>query len=140
MGTGAYGIVVSAVDSMAPNPENNIVAIKKIERAFEHRTFMKRTLRELKVLRLLNHDNVISISTIQRPESKEDFKDLYLIYELMEADLATIIKSPQKLTNEHCQFFLYQILRGLKYIHSARILHRDLVISLLYNRNLVTSW
>lgn len=45
----------------------------------------------------------------------------------METDLASIIKSPQALTDEHCQFFLYQILRGLKNVHSANILHRDLV-------------
>ncbi len=70
---------------------------------------------------------MISIKTIQEPKSKEDFHDLYVVYELMETDLATIIKSPQKLTDEHCQFFLYQILRGMKYIHSAHILHRDLV-------------
>lgn len=45
----------------------------------------------------------------------------------MESDLASIIKSPQPLSNEHAQYFLYQILRGLKYVHSAKILHRDLV-------------
>jgi len=50
-----------------------------------------------------------------------------MVTELMESDLASIIKSPQPLTNEHCQYFLYQILRGLKYIHSAKLLHRDLV-------------
>jgi len=92
---------------------------------------MKRTLRELKVLRLLKHDNLISVSTILKPKSKEDFKDIYIIYELMETDLANIIKSPQNLTNEHCQFFLYQILRGLKYIHSAHVLHRDLVFFII---------
>ena len=45
----------------------------------------------------------------------------------METDLASIIKSPQALTDEHCQFFLYQILRGLKNVHSANILHQNLV-------------
>lgn len=53
--------------------------------------------------------------------------DSYMVSELMESDLASIIKSPQPLSIEHCQYFLYQILRGLKYIHSANILHRDLV-------------
>ncbi len=41
--------------------------------------------------------------------------------------LLRIITSPQPLTNEHTQYFVYQILRGLKYIHSAHVLHRDLV-------------
>ena len=43
------------------------VAIKKIERAFEHSIFAKRILRELKILRLLDHDNVIKIKSIQLP-------------------------------------------------------------------------
>ncbi len=50
----------------------------------------------------------------------------------METDLSSIIRSPQKLSDEHCQFFVYQILRGLKYIHSADVVHRDLVGAYLY--------
>ena len=46
----------------------------------------------------------------------------------MYTDLTTIIKSDQPLTDEHLKFFLYQILRGLKYIHSAQMVHRDLVL------------
>jgi mitogen-activated protein kinase 7 len=52
--------------------------------------------------------------------------DSYLIEGLMEADLNQILKSGQQLTVQHFQYFIYQILRGLKWMHSANILHRDL--------------
>ena len=55
-----------------------------------------------------------------------NFNEVYLIQELMEADLHQIIRSQQPLTEAHFQYFIYQILRGLKYIHSANVLHRDL--------------
>ena len=49
-----------------------------------------------------------------------------VVAELMECDLAAIIRSGQPLTDAHFQSFIYQILCGLKYIHSANVLHRDL--------------
>ena len=59
VGQGAYGVVVAAKDKKSKAPENALVAIKKIEKAFEHKVFTKRTLRELKMLRLMAHENVL---------------------------------------------------------------------------------
>ncbi|KAK7807470.1 hypothetical protein U0070_006758 [Myodes glareolus] len=52
-------------------------------------------------------------------------KDVYIVQDLMETDLYKLLKT-QHLSNDHICYFLYQILRGLKYIHSANVLHRDL--------------
>jgi serine/threonine protein kinase len=56
VGKGAYGFVVAAIDLKTIDKE--LIAIKKIEKAFEHRIFTKRTLREIKICRLLRHENV----------------------------------------------------------------------------------
>ncbi|KAJ9698263.1 hypothetical protein PVL29_007376 [Vitis rotundifolia] len=122
VGRGAYGIVCCATNSET----NNEVAIKKIGNAFDNRIDAKRTLREIKLLCHMDHENIVKIKDIIRPPDKEKFNDVYIVYELMDTDLHQIIRSSQALTDDHCQYFLYQLLRGLKYIHSANVLHRDL--------------
>lgn len=72
VGSGAYGVVVAAKDTQEAD-ENNMVAIKKIDKAFEHKVFALRTLRELKIMRLMDHENVLSIKTILKPETPESF-------------------------------------------------------------------
>ncbi|TYH63079.1 hypothetical protein ES332_D07G165700v1 [Gossypium tomentosum] len=107
VGRGAYGIVCAALNSETREE----VAIKKIGNAFDNRIDAKRTLREIKLLRHMDHENVIAIKDIIRPPQRENFNDVYI-------------------------YFLYQILRGLKYVHSANVLHRDLKPSnLLLNAN-----
>ncbi len=101
VGSGAYGVVVASRDLSCEDKENNLVAIKKIEKAFEHKVFAQRTLRELKILRLLQHDNVIGIKTIMKPRSRKEFQEIYVVNELMETDLAQIIKSNQPLSDDH---------------------------------------
>ena len=166
IGKGAYGVVCSARDVRS----DARVAIKKITNAFENAVDAKRTLREIKLLRHLRHENVIRIADVVAPVSKKSrpfqnaaqgtktngaktsenersvenrlarapasFDDVYVMYELMDTDLHQIIRSNQPLSDDHCQYFVYQLLRGLKYIHSANVLHRDLKPSnLLLNAN-----
>ncbi|XP_042509953.1 mitogen-activated protein kinase homolog NTF6-like [Macadamia integrifolia] len=132
VGRGAYGIVCCATNSET----NEELAIKKIGNAFDNRIDAKRTLREIKLLCHMDHENIIKIKDIIRPRQRENFNDVYIVYELMDTDLHQIIRSTQPLTDDHCQYFLYQLLRGLKYIHSANVLHRDLKPSnLLLNSN-----
>ncbi|AQL02008.1 MAP kinase 2 [Zea mays] len=132
IGKGAYGIVCSALNSETAEQ----VAIKKIANAFDNKIDAKRTLREIKLLRHMDHENIVAIRDIIPPAQRAAFNDVYIAYELMDTDLHQIIRSNQALSEEHCQYFLYQILRGLKYIHSANVLHRDLKPSnLLLNAN-----
>lgn len=122
IGRGANGMVCAAVNSETREE----VAIKKIGNAFDNVIDAKRTLREIKLLSHMDHENVIAIKDVIRPPQKKNFNDVYIVYELMDTDLHQIIHSNQELTDEHCRHFVYQILRGLKYIHSVNILHRDL--------------
>lgn len=134
IGDGSYGFVASALDAVT----GKMVAIKKIKDTFSDIVDAKRILRELKLLRHFNsHENIITIFDIMTvPPNTLDFVDIYIVTNLMESDLERIIRSRQTLTDQHFQYFLYQILRGLKYVHSANVLHRDLKPSnILVNAN-----
>ncbi|KAK7856475.1 mitogen-activated protein kinase like protein d5 [Quercus suber] len=99
IGKGAYGIVCSALNSET----NEHVALKKIANAFDNKIDAKRTLREIKLLRHMEHENVVAIRDIIPPPQREAFNDVYIAYELMDTDLHQIIRSNQALSEEHCQ-------------------------------------
>ncbi|CAF2101422.1 unnamed protein product [Brassica napus] len=122
IGKGSYGVVCAAIDTHTGEK----VAIKKINDVFEHISDALRILREVKLLRLLRHPDIVEIKSIMLPPSKREFKDIYVVFELMESDLHQVIKANDDLTKEHHQFFLYQMLRALKYMHTANVYHRDL--------------
>ncbi|CAI2351243.1 unnamed protein product [Caenorhabditis sp. 36 PRJEB53466] len=122
IGTGAYGTVCAAECTRT----GTRVAIKKFNRPFQSIIHARRTYRELRLLRCMRHENIIDLLDVFSPnDSINEIEDVYFVSMLMGADLSNILKI-QRLNDDHIQFLVYQILRGLKYIHSADIIHRDL--------------
>ncbi|ELK07515.1 Mitogen-activated protein kinase 12, partial [Pteropus alecto] len=122
VGSGAYGAVCSAVDSRTGAK----VAIKKLYRPFQSELFAKRAYRELRLLKHMRHENVIGLLDVFTPdETLDDFTDFYLVMPFMGTDLGKLMKH-EKLSEDRIQFLVYQMLKGLKYIHAAGVIHRRL--------------
>uniref|UniRef100_A0A8C3C4W8 Mitogen-activated protein kinase 4 n=1 Tax=Cairina moschata TaxID=8855 RepID=A0A8C3C4W8_CAIMO len=125
LGFGANGLVLSALDSRSCRK----VAVKKI--AISDARSLKHAFREVKIIRRLEHDNIVKVYEVLGPKGSSlrgdffKFNVVYIVQEYMETDLARLLEQG-KLAEEHAKLFMYQLLRGLKYIHSANVLHRDL--------------
>ncbi|KAL7397945.1 hypothetical protein ABVT39_002149 [Epinephelus coioides] len=122
IGSGAYGTVCSAIDQKTKEK----VAIKKLYRPFQSLIHAKRAYRELRLLRHIQHENVICLLDVFTPDSTlEKFQTFYMVMPLVAQDLGHIMKK-RRLSDRITTYLFYQLLRGLKYIHSAGIIHRDL--------------
>eukprot|EP00188_Purpureofilum_apyrenoidigerum_P002951 Plantae.Rhodophyta-Purpureofilum_apyrenoidigerum.ctg29959.p1 GENE.Plantae.Rhodophyta-Purpureofilum_apyrenoidigerum.ctg29959~~Plantae.Rhodophyta-Purpureofilum_apyrenoidigerum.ctg29959.p1 ORF type:complete len:167 (+),score=33.47 Plantae.Rhodophyta-Purpureofilum_apyrenoidigerum.ctg29959:48-548(+) len=117
IGEGAYGVVCQAEDQS----NNQRVAVKRIMRCLESYPMAVRILRELKFLRLLGqHENIIKILDVLVPGDRDRFNDTFVVFELMPTDLSRLLRSKTTLSPEHVKYFMFQLLRGLHFLHSSR--------------------
>ncbi|KAG2183475.1 hypothetical protein INT43_006481, partial [Umbelopsis isabellina] len=132
IGSGSYGTVCSVVDMQT----GEVVAIKKLRNIFDKTLITKRCLREIKLLQHFNgHPRIIDIRELDIVDHT-NFNEVYLAQQCCDTTLADVIHSAQPLETVHHQWFLYQILTGINYIHSADVLHRDLKpANILVNQN-----
>jgi len=124
LGNGSYGSVLWCHDAVAEES----VAVKKVRNAFRNTMDAKRTLREIKIGRSLQHENVVRVLDVFIPyDQAQLFDDVYIVFPLYDTDLWKVLSTQkQQLNIEHFQYFMYQLLRGMKYVHSAGVIHRDM--------------
>jgi mitogen-activated protein kinase 1/3 len=122
IGTGSYGSVCEAYDDNT----KRLVAIKRIPHMFDDLIDCKRILREIAILSKLQHENVVQIYDIVAPENVEIFDELYMVMEICDTDLKKLCRTDVNLGTLHINTLLYNLMVGLKYLHSAGIYHRDL--------------
>lgn len=118
IGEGAYGVVLKCRDA-----QNDInVAIKKFKDTDDEELTKKTTMREVKILKMLSHPNIV--------EMKEAFRKkgiVYLVFEFVENNLLEVLeKTPSGLQPSVIRKIIYQLLKGLEYLHDLDIVHRDI--------------
>jgi len=121
IGQGAYGEVHLCEDQKSGNQ----VAVKVIRDFAKDPLCGKRILREIRLLAALRHENLLRLVDLL-PVPDPNFDDVYIVMPYLHLDLHRVIYSKMKLSESHSQAFVCQILRGLKYLHSAGVVHRDL--------------
>jgi cyclin-dependent kinase 12/13 len=134
VGEGTYGRVWKAKCR-----ESNVdVALKKFRMKNEKDGFPITAIREIRILKELDHKNIIKVKEIvtgKPDEENEDIGSFYLVFEFMDHDMAGLLESGVAINEDHIKCYFKQLLEGLHYLHSNNILHRDIKTSNLLINN-----
>ena len=118
LGEGTYGVVYRAKDQKG----QEIYALKKIRLQVEEEGIPSTAIREISLLKELNHINIVKLYEVLHTPKK-----LTLVFEYVERDLKKVIdEAKEGLEMKLVKSFLYQLLTGVDYIHKKKVLHRDL--------------
>lgn len=108
IGVGSYGSVVQVKEAGTGRK----LAIKRIGQIFDDLIDGKRILREVALLRRLNHENIVNIIEILKPKSLKSFNEIFVVLEYAQSDLKKLFKSPFHLEMTHINTLAYGTLVG----------------------------
>ena len=118
VGEGAYGVVLRCRNK----DTKEVVAIKKFKESDDDEVLRKTTLREVKLLRLLRHPNIVSLTEAFRRKTK-----LYLVFEYVERNLLELLEEyPQGLDPELVRMYVLQLVQAIHWCHTNSVVHRDI--------------
>lgn len=127
IGQGTFGEVFKAREK---NSNKKFVAMKKVLMDNEKEGFPITALREIRILQLLKHENVVNLIEICRTKATAHNKfrsTFYLVFDFCEHDLAGLLSNVNvKFSLGEIKKVMQQMLNGLYYIHNNKILHRDM--------------
>uniref|UniRef100_A0A1I7ZG02 cyclin-dependent kinase n=1 Tax=Steinernema glaseri TaxID=37863 RepID=A0A1I7ZG02_9BILA len=127
IGEGTYGVVYKG--QLRAN-RNEFVAIKRIRMDPENEGVPSTAMREIAILKELNHPNIVSLKDVIIARNKRHELQLHLIFEYIDMDLRMFMDKvhvdSRKMLLPMVKSFTHQLLKGLSYIHVRRMLHRDL--------------
>lgn len=122
LGSGAYGNVAEAKD----REQKRRVAIKQAKHLLDDLIDAKRILREIAILRKLDHPHLVQCYDVTVPVDLVRFNEIYVVLEVCDSDLKKLIRADVNLKQAHVSSLMYNMLVGVNYLHSAGIWHRDL--------------
>lgn len=138
VGQGTYGEVFMGADKKT----GDIVALKRINTEQEENGFPITAIREVKILKALEHKNIVKLKEIvtskdQSGQNEGIPRNVYMVFEYHEYDLTGILQSSEiRLTQDHIKSWSQQLLAGTHYMHVNKIIHRDLKASnILVSKN-----
>eukprot|EP00929_Paragymnodinium_shiwhaense_P001354 TRINITY_DN101581_c0_g1_i1.p1 TRINITY_DN101581_c0_g1~~TRINITY_DN101581_c0_g1_i1.p1 ORF type:complete len:968 (+),score=196.66 TRINITY_DN101581_c0_g1_i1:313-3216(+) len=118
VGEGAYGVVLKCKNK----DTNEVVAIKKFKESEEDEVVRKTTLREVKILRIMRHENIVQLKEAFRRKGK-----LYLVFEFVEKSMLDILEAnPNGVDSETVRVLTCQLARAIEYCHRHDVIHRDI--------------
>lgn len=132
VGQGTFGEVWKA----KAKESGEVVALKKVLMKNEQEGFPITALREIKILKMMRHTNVLAVKEIvhSSPCAGEEAGSVFLVFEFMDHDLGGLLNRGVKFTPAEIMCLTKQILEGMHYIHTNKVLHRDMkVANLLLN-------
>lgn len=118
VGEGAYGVVLKCRNK----DSNEVLAIKKFKESDDDEILRKTALREVKLLRLLRHNNIVSLTEAFRRKGK-----LYLVFEYVEKNLLEVLENqPNGLDPSLVRHYIFQLCQAIQWCHSHDVVHRDI--------------
>lgn len=118
VGEGAYGVVLRCRNKES----GEIVAIKKFKESDDDEVLRKTTLREIKILRMLRHNNIVSLTEAFRRKTK-----LYLVFEYVDKNLLEVLEEQSSgLDASLVRLYIYQLVHAIHWCHSNEVVHRDI--------------